>query len=263
MYYNLIILAVLILLSGFFSGAEIALFSISLPKVKSLVKKKVKNSRSLLKLKENPESLIITILIGNNIVNISSSAIATATATNYFGSIGIGIAIGIMTFLILVFGEIFPKNYAFQNAEKISLASANTLLFLRAFLSPLIIFFVFITKITMNMAGSKRRGIFSEDELTSMMEMGIEERKLLRYEKEFMEGILKFNDLTANDVLTPRNYVFCLDQNTSIKKAVTEVNKNRFSRIPITDKEKDKVVGILLLRDLLKAYTHTKKIKIF
>ena len=127
---EIIILIGLLILSAFFSGTETALISTNMIKVKSLVKQKKKGSRALFKLKKNPHRLIITLLIGNNLVNIGAAALATYVFTTIFGSSGVGIAIGIMTFLVLVFGEITPKTYASQNSTKISLIAAKPILFL-------------------------------------------------------------------------------------------------------------------------------------
>ena len=116
---QIIILVILLFLSAFFSGVETALISINLLKAKSLVKQKRKGAETLLKLKKNPHKLIITLLIGNNLVNVGAAALATVVFTNLFGSSGVGIATGVMTFLILIFGEITPKTFASQNAVKI------------------------------------------------------------------------------------------------------------------------------------------------
>lgn len=260
-YLEFALFVALIALSGFFASSETAIFSVSYTKARSLLKKKAKGADALFKLKNDPESMIITILIGNNIVNVAASAVATSVAINYFGSIGIGLAIGIVTFLLLLFGDIFPKNYAVRNSEKLSLMVSDKIFFLRNLLYPLVLLFKLLIK-PLKIAGGSRKGIFSEDELKTMVDVGVEEGKLLGYEKEFIKGVLKFNDLTANDVLTPRESLFCLDQNMKVGKAVNEVNKNRFSRIPVIDKDKDHVTGIVLLRDLLNAYTKSKNMRI-
>lgn len=260
-YLEFAMFAVLIALSGFFASSETAIFSISYTKARSLLKRNVKGAEALFKLKNDPESMIITILIGNNIVNVAASAVATSVAINYFGSIGIGFAIGIVTFILLLFGDIFPKNYAVRNSEKLSLMAADKIFFLRNLIYPLVLLFKLLIK-PLKIVGGPRKGMFSEDELKTMVDVGVEEGKLLGYEKDFIKGVLKFNDLTASDVLTPREDLFCLDQNMKVGKAVKEVNKNRFSRIPVIGKDKDHVVGIVLLRDLLNAYTKSKNMRI-
>ena len=132
------ILVILIILSAFFSGIETALMSTNMIKVNSLVKQKKKGSEVLHRIKQNPNKLIITILIGNNLVNIGAASLATVVFTGLFGSSGIGIATGVMTFLILVFGEITPKTFASQNAERISLIVARPVELLSIILSPVV-----------------------------------------------------------------------------------------------------------------------------
>jgi len=133
------ILAVLIVISGFFSGIETALMSLNAVKVNSLLKKKERGSEALHRIKQNPRKLIITILIGNNLINIASASFATVIFTGLFGSAGIGIATGVMTFLILIFGEITPKTFAAENAEAISLKFARYVELLSYLLYPLVL----------------------------------------------------------------------------------------------------------------------------
>ncbi len=121
----LLFLAVLLFFSGFFSGVETALVSLNMIKVQALVKQKKRGAEALLRIKERPHRMIITILVGNNVVNIGAAAYATVIFTELFGSSGVGIATGVMTFLVLVFGEITPKTFASQNAERISLLVAR------------------------------------------------------------------------------------------------------------------------------------------
>ena len=134
---QILILIVLIILSGFFSGSETALMSLNRAKVKSLVKQGRKNAKVLEKIKENPRRLIITILVGNNVVNTAGAALTTWIFASMFGSAAIGIATGVMTFFLLVFGEITPKTYAAQNADEISLKIAPTINFLIIIFYPL------------------------------------------------------------------------------------------------------------------------------
>ena len=134
MYSELLTLIILILFSGIFSGSETALVSVTESKVADLVSKKVKNAKLLKKLKDNPHKLLITVLIGNNIVNIGASAYAALLFTEWFGSSGVGIATGVMTFLILIFGEITPKSFCHQHAVGVSLLIAKPTYFLQIIL---------------------------------------------------------------------------------------------------------------------------------
>ena len=126
---DITVLAILIGLSGFFSGSEIALIGISRAKVSQLVKEKVKGSKSLYKLKSNPSRMLATLNLGTNLVMVGSSAFATQVSLDVFGSNGLAIAIGVMTFVLLIFGEITPKSYCNANATKISLNVSSCLLY--------------------------------------------------------------------------------------------------------------------------------------
>jgi len=163
------ILVVLIFLSAFFSGVETALISLNMVKVNSLYKQKKKGSAALYRIKQNPNRLIITILIGNNIVNVGAAALATVVFINLFGSGGVGIATGVMTFLILVFGEITPKTFASQNAERVSLTVARSIEVLSYILSPFVKIFSFISWIMSKLLGSKKEQDLSEEELKTIV----------------------------------------------------------------------------------------------
>jgi putative hemolysin len=160
---EIIILIVLIVLSALFSGIETATVSISQIKAKALLKQKKKGSKSLYRLKQNPKKLIITILIGNNVANISAAAFASMVFTKLFGSSGVGIATGIMTFMILIFGEITPKSIAIQNSEKVSLAVAKPLEIFSIILTPLIWFFGTISGFVTKLFGVKNTDSLSHE----------------------------------------------------------------------------------------------------
>ncbi|OGD86845.1 hypothetical protein A2164_01415 [Candidatus Curtissbacteria bacterium RBG_13_35_7] len=161
----LIFLLVLIILSAFFSGVETALISLSSVKVNSLLAEKKRGAEALFRIKSNPHRLIITILIGNNIVNILASSIATVLATQTFGNIGVGIATGVMTLIILIFGEITPKSIAVQNAETISLLVAKPIEILNQILTPVIIIMEKLTGSIIKLFGVKGESKLTEEEL--------------------------------------------------------------------------------------------------
>jgi putative hemolysin len=172
---NIIILGVLLILSGFFSGIETAFTSVTKLKVETLVRNKKKLSKLLKHLKERPHKLLITILIGNNIVNIGAASLATVVFTDIFGSSGVGIATGIMTFLILVFGEITPKTIATQHSVKISLITSPIVYVLMIILTPLVFIFELITKAANAIFGSSNQQNLSQDEIKTMLTMGKKE----------------------------------------------------------------------------------------
>ncbi len=255
---QILILLVLIIFSAFFSGVETALMSISMIKVKSLVAQKKKGSETLHRLKQNPHKLIITILIGNNLVNIGAASFATVVFTDLFGSSGVGIATGVMTFMILVFGEITPKTFASQNAEKISLLVARPIEILSIVLSPFVKFFEMIARFMSRLLGSKKESGLSEEELRTIVTMGAEEGVLNKEAANMMHNILEFKGTDVTEVMTPKIDVEMIDGNKRLDEVIDFVVKTPFSRYPVYLENKNNVVGVLDVDDVLK-YIKDKK----
>ena len=258
---QIIILVVLIFLSALFSGIETALMSINNIKVKSLLKQEKKGSKALYRIKQNPHRLIITILIGNNLVNIGAASFATVFFTNLFGSSGIGIATGVMTFLILVFGEITPKTFATQNAERVSLIVARPVELLSIILSPIVKVFEVISKFMSKLLGSKKESELSEEELKTIVTMGAEEGILNKEAAEMMHNVLEFKGTRVVEVMTPDVDVKMVDGKKQLKDVVDFVVKTPYSRYPVYLESKDKIIGILDVDDVLK-YMKNKKLNV-
>jgi putative hemolysin len=249
-------LLVLITLSGFFSGVEIALFSLPDIKVKTLVKKKAKGAKLLQKIKKNPRRLLTTILIGNNLVNIGGAALATVLAIGVFGDYGAGIATGLMTIVILIFGEITPKTYASQNAEKISLKVAGLVNFLTYAFYPAVILLEQVARLGM---GRKKKGpLVTEEELKAMLDVSVQEGEVEREEKKLIENVLQLNDIIVKDVMTPRTEMICLEADTKLKSVIKFLLNSPYSRIPLYKKSRDNIVGVLMIRDLLPYFAKNK-----
>lgn len=258
---QIIILVVLIFLSALFSGIETALMSINNIKVKSLLKQEKKGSKALYRIKQNPHRLIITILIGNNLVNIGAASFATVFFTNLFGSSGIGIATGVMTFLILVFGEITPKTFATQNAERVSLIVARPVELLSIILSPIVKVFEVISKFMSKLLGSKKESELSEEELKTIVTMGAEEGILNKEAAEMMHNVLEFKGTRVVEVMTPDVNIQMVDGKKQLKDVVDFVVKTPYSRYPVYLESKDKIIGILDVDDVLK-YMKNKKLNV-
>ncbi len=251
MELELFLLFVLIVLSAFFSGTETALISLSDAKVNSLLKKKRIGSKSLHRLKSNPKKMIITVLLGNNLVNIGASVLAASIFMNIFGSAGLGVATGLMTFLVLVFGEIVPKTFAANNAEKFALTVAKPLEFFGLIFLPIIFILEKLIDYAFKDYVSRKAALVSEDELKEMIEIGVKEKVLEKKEKELIEGILEFNDIKVRDVMVPRVKMFSLDANLLVDDALKHVAEVSFSRIPVFEENVDNIVGIVHIRDML------------
>lgn len=248
---DLIILLGLLILSGFFSGSETALTSLSRARAQSLVKADRPGSKALWKLKSNTTRMLVIILIGNNLVNIGASAMATVIATEVFGHIGPGIAVGLLTIFILVFGEVTPKSLAAQHSETVSLFVAPLILFFGRLVLPLVWalerFSDWIHKTT---AMSGDPGV-TESEVISLVEHGAEEGTIEDDELQFIERVFAFNDLKVRDVMTPRGEVFSLPGDMVLVDALPGILSTPYSRIPIYQTNPDDVVGVIHLRDVL------------
>jgi CBS domain containing-hemolysin-like protein len=241
-----VVLFVLLLLSGFFSSAETALFSISKAKAIHLAKQKGPANKLIKKMKADPHRLLSTILIGNNLVNIGASAIATAITIDLFESHAVGIATGVMTFLILIFGEIFPKSIATRNNILIARLVIFPLYWLSILFIPLIVFLNFIPKLTGKI---HKKPIVTEEELMTFVEVVEEEGGIEEEEKALIENIFEFDDTNASEIMTPRADMFVIDVNEELK--LEEIVKSGFTRIPVIEGDIDHVVGILNIKDLL------------
>jgi putative hemolysin len=263
---EIISLIILLIFSGLFSGTETALMSINNIKVKSLVKQGKKGAKALEKIKSNPHKLIITILIGNNVVNIAAASLATVIFTDIFGSAAIGISTGIMTFLILIFGEITPKTYAAQNAEKVSLKVAKYIYWLSIVLTPIIWFFEGITKIMSKLLGSKGEQTLTEAELETIVSMGRKEGILEKEAADMMHNVLKFGQTTAEEIMTPRVDMVLINGDDKLEDVLDLIIKTPYSRYPVYVKNQDKIEGIIDIDDVLKQVKNKKlnaKIKTF
>ena len=258
MINEVIILLALIILSACFSGMETALMAVSKVKVNSLVEQKRKGAHALQRIKDKTSKLIITILIGNNLVNIGAASFATVVFTDLLGSKGLGIAMGSMTFLILVFGEIIPKTFSAKNSVRVSLIVAGPIEILMKLLSPFVWFFERITILVTKLSQSKEEQIVSEEELKSFLILGRKEGILEKDEAEMMHNILDFKDTKVVEVMTHEDEVEMIEGNKTIQEVLEFIVKSPFSRYPVYLKERDNVVGVIDVDDVLKAI-HDKK----
>ena len=253
LWIELATLAVLIGLSGFFSGLEVALVGVRKSKVIQLFNEKEKGSKALHKLKTNPSWMMSSVNLGNNLVNVGSSALATSVAIRLFGNDGLGIAVGVMTFLILVFGEITPKTYCNANATKIALRYAPVLLGFSYVFYPVVKFFEVITRGVVRLTGSSYAPPpITEEEIKGVIDQGLAEKALEKEEMELVHGALKFDDTVIRSVMTPRTKMFSLNSKMLLFEALPQINQKGFSRIPIYGENRDDVVGFIHVRDVLK-----------
>ncbi|MGM0680738.1 MAG: hemolysin family protein [Thermodesulfobacteriota bacterium] len=246
-YLHYLLLFFLLVCSSFFSGAEVALISLTAAKVKTLVQEKRPGASFVAFLKEHPERLLITLLVGNNVVNILIPVISTVIFIALFGSRILGIMTGILTFLILIFGEIVPKTTAQRHAEKFSLFAAPIVFVLGKILFPVIRPLEKLLKILGPHA--LRAGMFTDRELVALVEIGEEEGQLESEKRRRIESVLEFSETTASEVMTPRPDIATFTDTLTVEEAVDFFMKSPYSRIPVYHETKDKICGILTFRN--------------
>jgi CBS domain containing-hemolysin-like protein len=236
----------LLILSAFFSAVEVAFITLSPAKVRVLADKKTSASKLIVKLKSRPQRLLATVLIGNNTVNIFAAGLATMVATEVFGHAGLGIATGVMTFLILIFGEIFPKAYAQKHAEKLALFAAFPLYYLERIISPL----TFILEKVLHALGMKHTERVTEAELVALVGLGVEGGELKKHEEEMIQNVLEFTDTKVEEVMIPRVEIEAIEKSKTVAEAEAFFRDGVYSRLPVYDNTIDKVIGVLTIRQI-------------
>jgi putative hemolysin len=250
---DLIILLVLLLLSGLFSGSETALTALSMARVEGLVKDGRRGAQALFRLKSNPTSMLITLLIGNNVVNIGASAMATVIAVQRLGHVGPGVAVGVLTLVILLFGEVTPKTLAIRYSERISLSIAPLMLGLRWLAFPLVWLLERFIALVQRYTHVDSDPTVTSSELISLVLRGEREGTIERDARLLIERIFEFGNLQVSDVMTHRQHIFALEANRTIRDALPEILEESYSRVPLFEKHPDEIRSLVYLRDILKA----------
>jgi CBS domain containing-hemolysin-like protein len=263
--FEIFIISVLIILSAFFSGSETALISVNRIRIRHLADSGNKKAVKLLKLVENPEQFLTALLIGNNIVNVFASVLATDVALKVFGDTGLAIATGLMTLFILVFGEVFPKTLASRNAEQISLKIARPISVLILILKPVVRLLTLFTNFMILVLGGKERvtmPFVTEDTINLLLRVGEKEGTIETHEREIIHNVFEFSDETATGILTPKDKMVCIEENETLDSALMLTNESGHSRIPVYKKNFDNIVGMVYAKDFLKFNdTELKKLK--
>ncbi len=255
---KLVILIVLLCLSALFSSAETSLSSLNLISIKKLKKKGVQEAQILDRLLNKSSKILATILIGNNIVNIGATAIATELALSIFSPQQATFLVTVvMTILILVFGEITPKTYSSYNPEKVAMKLGRPLEMLSTIFSPILVVLNKITGILIPILGgnlSNNRTTVSEEEIKTLVDVGEEVGIIEKQEREMIESIFEIGDIKVTEVMVPRIDIVYLEENVSIENAIKKVIEYGYSRIPIIDGSVDNIIGIIYAKDLLSCY---------
>ncbi|MDH3975478.1 MAG: CNNM domain-containing protein, partial [Deltaproteobacteria bacterium] len=252
---HIILLVLLIVLSGFFSGSETALMALNKLKLKHQAKEGKKGALVLEKILQRPENLLGTILLGNNLVNVAASALATSLAINLWGEeLGILYATIIMTLALLIFAEVTPKTFSAYHSEGTSYFIARPMKFVMLVLKPFVrVVNIFTNAILKSIGVKKKAGeVFTEEELKTMILIGEESGIIGTKRKEMLHGILELRDMSVKEVMVPRMEIFAINIEESSSHIKEKILSSPYSRIPVFRGDIEKVEGIVLVKDYLK-----------
>lgn len=250
---KLIILLILLLLSGFFSSAETALTTVNKIRLRSLADEGSKRARLALQVTENSGKMLSAILIGNNIVNLSASSLTTTLAYSLGGS-AVAFASGLLTLLILLFGEITPKTMATIHAEKMALLYAPVINVFMKLMTPFIFIINGLSTVVLSLLRidpNARTDTMTETELRTIVDVSHEDGVIESEEKEMIYNVFDLGDAKAKDVMVPRVNVTFADIGSTYDELINLFRENKFTRLPVFEETKDNVVGTINMKDLL------------
>lgn len=263
--WQIIVLIILLVLSGFFSMSETALMALSKIRIRHMVEDGVKGAKLVEKLTQDPNKLLGAILIGNNIVNILASSLATTLFVNAFGASGVGIATAVMTVLVLIFGEITPKSIAKQKSEQVALKVSKPISIIVKLFKPFIGIFTFISSGFIRLLGGNPKAsepFITEEELRTMVGVSEEEGVLEDVEKEMIFNVFDFADSQAKDVMVQRVNIVAVDSDATYEEVLDVIKKEQFSRIPVYNQTIDDIIGMLYVKDLIIAGQNKDNFKV-
>ncbi|MFA6307545.1 MAG: hemolysin family protein [Patescibacteria group bacterium] len=244
-----LVLVILLFMSAWFSGMEIAMFSLSNAKVKELVLKKKPNALLLQKLLSEKHKLLVIVLLGNNLVNIGAASLATVAAIKVFDTAGAGIATGVMTLLILIFGEMYPKAYFRIKGAQIALMFAPVIYIMQIVLYPVV---YILEKLLSWLTNGKLAEKVSETEFKALSRLAVEEGTIDFEEHEMIMNVLEFNDRTVKDIMTPRYKMEVLNDETDVDQVAYFIGHTGFSRYPVYHNQKDNIIGYVHVIDIMR-----------
>ena len=251
---KIVILVILLLLSAFFSSAETALTTVNLMKMRHLAEDGNKSAATVIKVTDNKPKMLSAILIGNNIVNLSASSLATTVAIHVWGSYGAGIATGILTFLILIFGEIMPKTMATIKANRMAMRYAGIIWVLMVVLTPIIVVVNVLSNGVLRIFGvdpKKDYDQMTEEELRTIVDVSHESGVIEGDERKIIHNLFDFSDATAKEIMIPRIDMTMANVNWSYDRLLEGYSEHKYTRIPVYENEVDNIIGFVNMKDFL------------
>lgn len=261
---QVVILIILLGLSALFSSAETSLTTVNKIRMRSLADDGNKRAKMVMKLIDNPGKMLSAILIGNNIVNLSASSLTTTIAIGFGADIAVAVATGIITVLILIFGEITPKTVATIHAEKLALLYAYPVNFIMIVLTPISFLVNIMARVILfilRVDPNAKPDAMTEDELRTIVEVGHESGVIEEDEREMINNVFDLGDAKAKDVMVPRVNVIFADVTSSYDELIDIFREHKFTRLPVYEETTDNVIGTINMKDLL-LYDHTQEFQI-
>ena len=249
-------------MSAFFSASETAFSSVNKIRLKNYASDGNRKAEKALKVAEDFDRMLSAILIGNNIVNIASASIGTVIFTKMMGPAGAAVSTVVMTVLVLIFGEILPKSYAKQNSEKVTMNFSAPLNVIMVVLTPLVWIFTKLQSLVKSKKGEEDTPSVTQEELKFIIEEIEDEGVLQEQESELLQSALEFQDITVDEILTPRVDLIAADVNDSVEEIKALFMEHRYSRIPIYEKTVDSIIGVLWERDFFRELINGNEIDV-
>ncbi len=251
---RLIVLIILVLLSAFFSSAETALMTCNKVKMKALADEGNKRAARVLKITEDAQKVLSAILIGNNIVNLSASALMTVFVTDRFGSFAIGVGTGVLTLVVLIFGEIVPKTIAASYAENISIWYSGVVMALMTIVTPVSIVINGVSTVILKIlhVNTDNHQAMTENELKTYVDVSHEDGVIESGEKEIIYNVFDFSDAVAKDIMIPRIDMSCVSTEATYNEVMKIFKEDMYTRIPVYEgNEQDNIIGLINVKDLI------------
>lgn len=269
---SIILILILVMVNAFFASAEMAIVSMNKTKLNLLAEDGNKKAKLLLSLVKDTSRFLATIQVGITFAGFFASASAATTISSKFGEVltNLGIPYGgnialvittlIISYITLVLGELVPKRIALQNAEKIAMVSVKPIIIISKITKPFVWFLSLSTNLILKLLGVKTDGVeekISREEIRSLVELGEEQGTINETERTMIDGIIKFDDILAKEVMTPRTETFCIEANTDIKESIDLILQENYSRIPVYEEEIDNIVGVIYMKEIFAAVINT------
>jgi len=261
-----IVLVILLGMSAFFSGSETALMSISKLRLQHLAETSPVRARLIERILKNPERLIGTILLGNNLVNVTMSALATVLALSLWGEKGIVYVTAVLTLAILIFAEITPKVYAKYFNERVSMVASPVLNVIMTIFNPVVIGVTYISTKLLSFLGVDvtkiKKPLFTEAEVRTCIKMAWDEGSITTDERKMLSRVFALNDKTVEDVMVPREEMAVIDAGSPVEEVVKTILKTGYTRFPVSKGKKTNIIGFLHGKDVLELFGHKKNVSI-